>query len=195
MLDSGWVEILGFVTGGLCVALTVARKVANFPVGIANCAFFFALFWSAGLWADAGLQIVYIALGILGWWQWLYGNTSHTPLTVTRAGNREIAWCLTFVAVGTVAVMLLLRTVGGSAPFLDALTTCISLAAQWLLTFKRLQTWYFWIVADCIYIPLYVSKGLELTALVYTLFLVMCLLGLRTWRAEADARAELAVTR
>lgn len=195
MLDSSWVEFLGFVTGGLCVALTVARKVANFPIGIANCVFFGILFWSAGLWADAGLQIVYVVLGAVGWWQWLYGNTSRTALVVTRAGHREIGWCIAFVAVGTVALMALLRVVGGSAPWLDALTTCLSLAAQWLLNGKRLQTWYFWIAADCIYIPLYVSKGLELTALVYVLFLAMCQLGLRSWRAEADIRTDALVLR
>lgn len=64
-------ESLGFVTGAACVWLTVASRVSNFPVGIANSAFFLVLFLSARLYADSGLQVVYIVLGFAGWWQWL----------------------------------------------------------------------------------------------------------------------------
>ena len=78
-----WAELLGFVTGGACVWLTVRASIANFPVGIANSAFFLVLFCSARLWADAGLQVIYIGLGIVGWWQWRYGGTRRH-----RAGGR-----------------------------------------------------------------------------------------------------------
>lgn len=185
-----WTEALGFVTGFLCVALTVRRSVLNFPVGIANCVFFLTLFASAHLWADAVLQVVYVALGLAGWWQWKYGNTARTPLPVTRAATHTLGWCVLFVAVGTAVLTVFLYAVHDSAPFFDALTTCLSLAAQWLLNGKYIQNWYFWIAADCIYIPLYVAKGLNLTAIVYVLFLVMCLVGLRSWRANAVATSE-----
>jgi nicotinamide mononucleotide transporter len=64
-------ELLGFITGAACVWLTVAGRIGNFPVGIANSAFFLVLFLSARLYADSGLQVVYILLGFAGWWQWL----------------------------------------------------------------------------------------------------------------------------
>ena len=76
----------------------------------------------------------------------------------------------------------MLRAVHDIAPFWDALTTCLSLVAQALLNWKKLENWYFWIAADVIYIPLYVVKRLDLTAIVYMLFLSMCFLGLREWR-------------
>lgn len=179
-----WAELLGFITGGVCVALTVRRSVANFPVGIANSVFFLVLFASAQLWADSGLQVLYVVLGFVGWWQWLYGNTRRTPLVVRSAGRQELIWCLAFVVLGTAALYVLLRAVHDAAPFLDALTTCISLAAQWLLNSKRIESWYFWIAADCIYVPLYLSRGLNLTAAVYVLFLALCVAGLRAWRRE-----------
>jgi nicotinamide mononucleotide transporter len=179
MLD--WTEVLGFITGALCVVLTVRRNAANFPVGIANSAFFLVLFASSRLWADAGLQVIYIVLGFTGWWQWRYGNADRTPLAVTHARRREIVWCVMFVVAATTALYFVLRAAQDSAPFLDALTTCLSLAAQWLLNAKRVENWFFWIAADCIYIPLYVAKGLNLTALVYVLFLALCFAGLRSW--------------
>ena len=78
------------------------------------------------------------------------------------------------------------------APFWDALTTCLSLVAQGLLNWKKLETWYFWIAADTIYVPLYVVKRLDLTAIVYVLFLTMCFLGLREWRRVERDQYDLA---
>ena len=86
-------------------------------------------------------------------------------------------------AVNLVGILQQTR-IPDSAPLADALTTCLSLVAQWLLNTKRIETWFFWIAADCIFIPLYVSQGLILTASVYVLFLGLCVAGLRAWTRE-----------
>ena len=73
---------------------------------------------------------------------------------------------------------------GGSASFFDALTTSISLCAQWMLNRKYVESWYAWIAADLIYIPLYAYKELYLTAGLYAVFLVMATMGLFHWRGS-----------
>ena len=67
-------ETLGFVTGAACVYLVVRQSVWNFPLGVANNIFFLFLFVDARLYGDAGLQVVYVALGFQGWYYWLYGG-------------------------------------------------------------------------------------------------------------------------
>jgi len=179
-----WAELLGFLTGGLCVWLTVRSSVLNFPVGILNSAFFLALFAYAALWADAALQIVFVALGGLGWWRWVRPGRARV-VTVRWASSRTVVVCLAFVVVVTPLLTVVLRAADDSAPFWDALTTALSLAAQWLLNAKRVQTWWFWVAADLVYVPLYAAKHLTLTSAIYVLFFAMCLLGLKAWRAEA----------
>jgi nicotinamide mononucleotide transporter len=66
----------------------------------------------------------------------------------------------------------------------------VSLVAQALLNWKKLENWYFWITADIVYVPLYVVKRLDLKAIVYVLFLSMCFLGLREWAAAERAHLE-----
>ena len=183
-----WAELLGFITGGACVWLTVRSSVLNFPVGIANSAFFLVLFAYASLWSDAALQIVFIALGFLGWCRWVRPGWAQV-ITVRWASIPAVLVCVAFVATATPVLTVVLRAADDSAPFWDALTTGLSLAAQWLLNAKRVQTWWFWIAADVIYVPLYVSKHLTLTAAIYLLFLGMCALGLQAWRKEASVVA------
>lgn len=175
-------ELLGFVTGAACVWLTVVAHVANFPVGIANSAFFLVLFLAARLYADSGLQVVYIVLGFVGWWQWLRGGPARRVLTVGRSPVWLLVGCAAFVAVATVGLTALLRSAHDIAPFWDALTTACSLAAQFLLNAKRIENWGFWIAADLIYVPLYAVKRLDLTAIVYVLFLGLCVAGAVAWR-------------
>jgi nicotinamide mononucleotide transporter len=143
-----WAELAGFVTGIACVALAVMQRIETFAVGIANNVFFVVLFTDARLYADAALQVVYIALGVMGWWVW--ATRAREPADVRRASTQ--------------------------------LTTSMSLGAQLLLNLKRLETWYVWIAVDIIYVPLYLSRDLNLTALVYVVFLALCIQGWRQWR-------------
>jgi nicotinamide mononucleotide transporter len=177
-----WAEIAGFVTGAAGVWLTVKRRISNFPIGIANSAMFLVLFATARLWADSGLQILYIALGFIGWWQWLHGGPDRTRLVVGRCPVWALGAGIALVSLGTWGLTIGLGEVHDIAPFWDALTTCLSLAAQTLLNWKKLENWWFWIAADLIYVPLYVVKRLDLTAIVYVLFLSMCFAGLHAWR-------------
>jgi nicotinamide mononucleotide transporter len=181
-------EALGFVTGALCVYLVVLENVWNFPVGIANSAFFLVLFAGARLYADATLQVVYIALGFQGWYLWLRGGENRTPLHVERASRGLLAGAAAFVVVGTTGLTFLFRYVHDSAPFLDAFTTILSLGAQYLLNRKAIENWWLWMTADVIYVYLYAARGLHLTAVLYLVFLGLCVAGLRSWLKTVSGR-------
>jgi nicotinamide mononucleotide transporter len=178
-----WAELAGFVTGIACVALAVMQRIETFPVGIANNVFFAVLFTDARLYADAALQLVYIALGVMGWWVW--ATRAREPAAVQRASTRLLLGLTLAVGLATLILVPILRAAHGAAPGWDALTTSMSLGAQLLLNLKRLETWYVWIAVDLIYVPLYFSRDLNLTALVYVVFLALCIQGWRQWRVMA----------
>jgi len=178
-------EILGFATGLWCVWLTVKARLLNFPVGLANDAFFLVLFVAARLYADATLQIVYFVLGLVGWYAWTHDN-GKSERAVRLASRWEVIALLLFVAIATIFLTWLLTKANDVAPFLDAFTTALSLAAQWMLNLKRVQNWWFWLIADAIYIPLYIYKHLWLTSIVYVAFFALCIIGWRAWRRELN---------
>ncbi|WP_407839825.1 nicotinamide riboside transporter PnuC [Streptomyces sp. DSM 116496] len=189
--QTSWTEILGFVTGAVCVWLVARQHIANWPIGIANNVFFIVLFAQAGLYADAGLQIVFIALAAYGWWSWTHGGGPGTAgaLRVRRTKAAEWAALAVAGAVGVLALTLLLdRATDSTVPFLDALTTGLSLLATYGQCRKLVESWWLWIAADLVYIPLYVYKGLYLTSLLYMVFLGLCVVGLLGWHRALPVR-------
>lgn len=182
-----WGEIAGFVSGALCVWLVVRVNVWNWPVGIANCVFFGLLFSGAGLYADAGLQVVYLALGVWGWALWGWAPSRRTR-PITRTPRRERLGAAVVGVVGTALLTWGLAVLTDSTvPLLDALTTVLSLLATWGQARKRVEAWWLWLAADAIYVPLYQYKGLTLTAILYVGFFALCVAGLRAWRRELHA--------
>lgn len=190
---TSWAEVLGFVTGAWCVLLVGRQSVWNWPIGIANNLVWILLFATAGLFADSALQIVYIALAVWGWRNWVHGRAGDT-LPVTGTTGTEWMWLAGAGIAGTGALMLLLDTATSSTvPFWDAVTTVLSLLATWGQATKRWESWLLWITADLIYIPLYLHKGLTLTALLYCGFLLLCVRGLLAWRRSRATEPALAV--
>lgn len=186
-------ELIGFGTGAGCVWLAARQNALNFPLALVNAAMFGLLFVDKKLYGDAVLQAMFFSLNLYGAWRWWHGDGEHHELLVSRLSQR--GWIAVVVAA-VVAVPLLraaLIAVGGAAPFWDAVITALSVIAQMLLNRKTLENWALWIAVDLVSIPLYVSKGLLLTALLYAVFLLMCVGGWvswqRSWRAHARQAA------
>lgn len=178
-----WLEWLAFLTGVIAVFLSTREKVWSWPVGIVNVSLYFLLFRRAGLYSDMGLQLVYLALSIYGWYEWLFGGSNRTELRVSRATPR--LWLVSAV-VGVVFWFALSwftsRLQGVALPRLDAALTTVSLVAQWWMTRKILENWLLWLLADLVYVPMFLYKGLCLTAGLYAIFLVLAVMGLVSWR-------------
>ncbi len=189
------IEVLGFVTGVGCVWLAARENVWNWPVAIVNAVSYIIVFFGAKLYADCGLQLVYVAISIYGWWSWLHGgrNRSELPVTRVRAGSIPL---LALVTVATTALLMLLlrRFTDSTVPFWDGLTTAMSLTAQYMLARKIIENWWLWMAADILYIALYIYKSLYLTAALYAIFFILCVVGLLRWQKllaapQADAAA------
>lgn len=181
-------EALGFFTGLICVIFVLKRNIWNFLWGILSSVFFAVLFFQSRLYWDMLLQFVMIVLSALGWYWWAQreraGETAAPELPVIRATPQTLFISSALIIAATPIMMKLSHAVGGAAPFWDSLTTALSLVAQVLLGRKMIENWWFWIIADLIYIPLYCSRDLYLTGALYIVFLGLCLAGLREWKRE-----------
>jgi nicotinamide mononucleotide transporter len=179
------VEILGFITGALCVYLVAKANIWTFPIGIANALFFFVLFLEARLYFDMWLQVFFAAIQVFGWWAWLKAGPNRTALKINPTPKWAIIASLVGIVIFTYLLAPVSREAHGAYPIPDAMTTGLSVAAQILLSFKLIENWYLWIIADLIYIPVYFMKDLYFTSILYVVFLTLCVFGLKHWREVA----------
>jgi len=184
------VEIVGFVTGAWCVWLLGQQNPWNWPMGLVQVVAYLFLFWEVGLYADSGLQAVYLVLGLYGWWNWLRRRPGGKALRVRRTRWTDWLGLLVVGLSGFAAIFLVLdRFTPSTVPALDAGTTVLSLLATYGQTRKLLESWWLWIAADIIYVPLYAYKGLWLTSVLYLGFLALCIVGWRRWSGDLRANA------
>jgi nicotinamide mononucleotide transporter len=176
-------EIVAVVSSALGIWLMTRRALTSWPVTLLACGLYAEVFHQAKLYSDMLLQGVFAAFCIYGWWHWHRGVREEGAVRVEVLALRGK---LGGVAVGIVGSLLLgsvmARYTDAALPHMDAALTAFSLVAQWWSTRKYLENWMLWIVVDILYTGIFVYKNLYLTAGLYAFFVILAVLGLRSWR-------------
>ena len=179
------IELAAAAFGVASVYLSARQNVWNWPLGIINVALYIYVFYKAKLYADMGLQAVYVILAAYGWWHWLHGGANHGTLRVSRVARRELVLLGVAFVAGTAALTTLLtRATDASLPFADSALTAASLVAQYMMTRKYVESWLVWIVADIAYVVMFIYKSLWPTAGLYLIFTVLAVIGWQQWRSS-----------
>lgn len=154
----------------------------TWTLGIIGCVLFAALFYQVQLYADATLMLFFIGTSLIGWQQWQRGGAA--------AAIQRTSWSLlalfSLIAIATLLGYgyLLYLTTDAFSPFADSAVLAFSVLAQLLLMKRRLETWWFWLLVNTIAVPLYASRGLTLTSLVYVGFWFNACYGFWRWHRE-----------
>lgn len=185
-----FLEPFAVAFGILSVALSVRQSVWSWPTAIVNVGLYVLVFFHARLYADMGLQVVYIAISCYGWYQWLYGGERGQGLRVARVPPRQALLLAALGAAGAVSIgAVLARFTHAALPFADATLSAFSLVAQYMMTRKLLENWALWVALDVAYVVMFVAKGLFLTSGLYVVFLVLAVLGHVEWQRSMTRHA------
>ena len=183
-----WTELVGSLTGLVCVYLVARASIWNWPLGIANTLLYTVVFLRARLYGDALLQVVFAVLNGYGWWSWTPpGRARRRAAGAARDTRGARARRRRVAGRDRGAALVLARHTDSPVPLWDASVLVLSLVATWGQARKWLESWWLWILVDVISVPLYVSRQLYPTALLYALFLGLC--------AHGSARVEPAPAR
>jgi nicotinamide mononucleotide transporter len=186
-------EIAANAFTAVAIFLAGRNSVHTWWTGIVGCTLFGLLFAQSRLYADVVLQVFFVATGVLGWWRWVRGRDG-APLPVTHAGLRTLLWMVPIGVVATAAYGALLHHYTNAyAPFVDSAVLVFSVIAQLLMMGRRIEYWPVWLLVNTIAVPLYASRGLYLTAILYAGFWVNAIVSWIWWRklAVRDAAASL----
>jgi nicotinamide mononucleotide transporter len=178
------VEIAGFVLGLAMVVCNIQERHWGWPLAIASSLLYFFVFKDSLLYGEAGLQLVFVAISLWGWWQWLRTNRDAQPaVAVQRLTARGWWWVVLCSALLWPALALLLQHFTDSdVAWWDALPTALSLVGQVLLGRKYLENWLVWVVVNATSVALFAHKDLWLTCVLYSVFAIMSVWGWRAWQ-------------
>ncbi|HVL67526.1 MAG TPA: nicotinamide riboside transporter PnuC [Vicinamibacterales bacterium] len=167
------------------IFLAGRNSIHTWWAGIIGCALFAAVFYEAKLYADVTLQGFFILTSIYGWWKWLHGDRG-SELPVRFSSPRLLV--LSGLAATGVAIgygYLLLRFTDAYAPFLDSMVLAFSVLGQLLMMERRVENWWSWLLVNTIAVPLYASRGLHVTSVLYVAFWINAIVSLLRWRRLA----------
>jgi nicotinamide mononucleotide transporter len=178
------IELIAAALGLVSVWLTVRQNIWCFPIGIVMVALYAYVFYEAKLYSDMLLQLIYVVLQVWGWYQWKKGDEQQNlPITWLNNGQRLLALATVLLATAALGTFMFRQT-DAAFPYIDASLTATSLVAQGLMTYKKIENWVLWIIADIVYVFVYWQRDLPITAVLYAIFLVMASVGLYEWIRE-----------
>lgn len=189
---ASWAEVIGALLGLAMVVCNIRQIHWAWPLAFASSVLYFFVFWGSRLFGDASLQIFFAVMSLWGWVQWLRGLRSDgKALYVQSLSNQHTIYLVAACALLWGATGLFLaKFTSTDVPWWDAFPTALSVVATLLLARKYIENWPMWVVVNVVSIALFAYKGLWPTVVLYSVFVVMALLGWRAWRsAQAQSAA------
>ena len=185
-ISSNYIEIIATVTGLIYLYYSIKGDKRLWVYGLITSSLYVYVCFSAGIYADMGINIYYVVVSIYGWIHWtLYGQDNRNEIPITRLKFSE------FVLIGLITIVLyaaiafiLIKFTDSTIPYWDAFTTAASITATWMLARKILEHWLIWILVDAISIGLYIYKDLYPTTLLFLVYTVMAVIGFIQWKKQ-----------
>lgn len=179
-------QIIGTLLGLLYLWLEYKANIWVWIIGAIMPLVHGILYLTSGIYADAAMQLYYVAAGIYGLVVWRRapkkkddGIIKHTPRS----------WIVSLVAVYAVLhvaiYFFLTECTDSRVPVFDSMSTALSIVAMWMLSRKLVEQWLVWLVVDMISVGLYIYKGIPVTAGLYTLYCILAVVGYMRWRRVA----------
>lgn len=186
-LAGHWLELAGVVTAALGIWLTTRRLLICWPITLVSIFIYMVVFFRAGLFSDALLQVFFVLFTFYGWWHWWRGVRDEGQVLVVPLPLPSLYIAIVLGVVGSFVLGSLAKRLNAALPYLDAMLMSYSLVATWWQARKHIANWWLWILVDAIYVGEYIYKGLWPTALLYAAFVPLAVLGLRDWRRAVAA--------
>lgn len=185
-LSSHWLDAFTTLLGLLYIWLEYRAHIALWVVSVVMPAFDIWLYWSHGLYGDAGMAMYYTLAAIYGFAVWKFGlrkrggerrsvEISHFPL------RQVLPAAIAFFALWGATYWVLVTFTNSTVPVADSFTNAMSFVALWALSRKYAEQWLLWIVVDVVCCVLYVVKGIPFKAGLYGLYVLIAIAGYIRW--------------
>ncbi len=183
--STSWVEITAAVLAVAYLLLAIKQRVGCWVAAfVSSCLYVWVLF-RARLYMESGLNGFYAAMAVYGYWQWTR-RVGTEELHVSRwSWARNATGLLGVVGLSLVSSYFLRLYTPAAWPFVDSMVTWASVFATFLVARKVYENWHWWLIIDSVSLCLCFSRHLYLTMLLFGLYLLMIVIGMREWKRRS----------
>jgi len=178
-------EVLAVLLAIAYLVLAIRQNIWCWAAAALSTLLYLYIMYRANLYMESALQLFYLLMAGYGWYQWRRRGDGDEELQVSTWRPRHH-----LLAIGSVALLvfvsgdLLARYTSAALPHVDSFTTWGAIVATWMVARKILENWVYWFVIDAVSVGLYLNRDLFFTAALFVGYLVMIVIGYRTWRAS-----------
>jgi nicotinamide mononucleotide transporter len=193
MKQTGWMEYIAVFAGIASVWYSRAENILVYPVGLINTIFYVYLSIKGQLLGEASVNFYYTIMSIYGWYLWTKKDQQKEHIVqVTFSNNKWRMYQWIFFAVFYIIIFISLTYLKknfapGAIPWADAFASATAFTGMWLMTKKKVESWYWWIATNIASIPLYFVKQYVFTSVYYFVLLIMAVFGLIEWMKRANS--------
>ena len=174
-------EAAGVVLAIAYLMLAIRQNILCWYAAFSSSLIYMAVFFSARLYMESALQVFYAAMAVYGYFQWKYGGTEHAGIRISTWSARQHALALGVIAILSGSLGWLMSRTDAAFPFVDSFTTVAAIVTTFMVARKVLENWLYWFVIDGISVFIYIARGLELTAALFVVYLILIVVGFRRW--------------
>lgn len=186
-----WYEYVAVFAGIASVWYSRAENILVYPVGLINTIIYIFISIKGQLLGEATVNLYYSIMSVIGWYMWLKkDNRQDIMLHITRSSGKE--WIQQFLFFGFSYISIFLSLTyfkthffEGAVPWADAFASATAFTGMWLMTKKKVESWYWWIATNIASIPLYFVKHYVFTSVYYLVLLLMAVAGLAEWMKKS----------
>lgn len=183
-----WLDILTTILGLIYIWLEYRAHIALWVIGIVMPALDIYLYWSHGLYGDAGMACYYTLAACYGLYIWKFKKTrkkkESLPI-IFMPRDQYLPSLLFFLISWGFIYYILITWTNSTVPLLDSFTNAMSFVGLWALARKYVEQWIFWIIVDIVCTFLYIQKGIPFKAMLYGLYVVIAIAGYQKWKRVA----------
>lgn len=184
-----YIEILGTIVGIIYLWQEYHASINLWLTSIIMPTIYLYVYYSAGLYADFGINIYYLVIALYGWLAWRYNfsltekTESEKELYISHIKKSHIPrLAVLFLALWLIIARLLMEFTDSTVPISDAFTTSLSIVGMYMLARKYVEQWFVWMIVDIASSALYLYKGLYFTAVLYFVYAIIAIFGYRKWK-------------
>jgi nicotinamide mononucleotide transporter len=187
--DTNVIELAGAALAVAYLLLAIRQRVSCWIAAfVSSCMYVWVLF-GAQLYMESVLQVFYAAMAVYGFWQWQHGSGGAALIVTRWPIARHLGALLGVTALSVVSAFFLRRFTPAASPFADSMVTWSSVFATFLVARKVYENWHWWLVIDSVSLCLYFTRRLYVTMLLFVLYLILIVIGMREWRRSLSVYA------